>query len=108
MHCCASSIWSSVWITVAPVPQYRVFESSVPDGRPSPEDVGFEQQFGPRGVENGLRRDRNSIDFKVCVHNQKNVEVFRGTFRGDKAAPNENAAQFPVCCGEIQEFPKAA
>jgi len=80
--------------------------STIP--RSSPEDVGFEEQFGPDGIENGLRRGGDAIDFKVFVHDEENVEIFGGWFRSDKAAPNEDPAQSSVCGGEFQERPKAA
>ena len=50
----------------------------------------------------------DSIDFKVFVHDQENVEISRGRLRGDKADPNENPTQFSAYSGEIQERPKAA
>lgn len=34
-------------------------EQFIPDGRSRPEDVGFEQEFGPHGIENALRRGGN-------------------------------------------------
>jgi hypothetical protein len=55
--------------------------------------------------EDGLRRGGNPIDFKVFVHDQENVEIFRGRFRGDKTAPNEDPPQFSGCGGEFQERP---
>ena len=83
-------------------------EHFVPDGRSRPEDVGFEPQLRTDGIENVLRRSANPIDFKVFVHDQKNVEIFRGRFRRDKTAPNEDPAQLSIGAGEFQERPKAA
>ena len=83
-------------------------EHFVPDGGSRPEDVGFEEQFGSDGIENGLCRGGNSIDLKVFVHDQEKVEISRGPFRGDKASPDEDAAQFSVCGGEVQDCSKAA
>jgi hypothetical protein len=74
-----------------------------PYGRSSPKDVGLEQQFRAGGVEDGLRWDGYAIDFKIFIHDQKKVDIFRGRFRGDKTAPNESTAEFPVCRGELQK-----
>jgi hypothetical protein len=73
-----------------------------------PEDVGFEQQLGPHGIENGARRGGNRIHFKVFVHDEQQVEISRGWFRGDKAAPDEDPTQLSVDGGKFQERPKAA
>ena len=78
------------------------------DGSSRPKDVGFEEQFGPDGIENGLCRGSNSIDFKVFIHDKENVEIFRGRFRSDKTPPNEDPAQLSVGRGEVDERPKAA
>jgi len=51
---------------------------------------------GPHGIEHGLRRGGKSIDFKVFVHDQENVEILRSGFCGDKTAPNEDPEQFSV------------
>src|ERR1017187_2657914 len=53
-------------------------EHFVPDGSSCPEDIGFEHELGPHGIENGMRRRGNPIDFKVFAHDQENVEIFRG------------------------------
>src|ERR1017187_6399503 len=55
-------------------------EHFVPDGSSRPEDVGFEHELGPHGIENGLRRRGNRIYFKVFVHEQENVEIFGAGF----------------------------
>jgi len=38
-------------------------------------------------LKNGLRRGGNRIHFKVFVHDQENIEVFRSRFRGDETTP---------------------
>ena len=55
-------------------------EQFVPDGSSRPEDVGFEQQPGPHGIEDGLRRGVNPIDLKVFIHDQENVEILGAGF----------------------------
>jgi hypothetical protein len=73
-----------------------------------PKDVGFEQQFGPNGIEDGLRRGGNPIDLEVFLHDEENIEIARRGFRGDKTAPSEASTQLSACAGESQERPKAA
>ena len=60
------------------------------------------------GIEDGSRRGGNFIDFKAFVHDQENVEIFRGRFRGYKASPNEDPTQFSVCIRKFQERLKTA
>jgi hypothetical protein len=72
------------------------------------QKTSLKQQLGSHGIEDGLRLRGNPIHFKVLVHDQKNIEIFRGWFRGDKATPDEDPTQFPGSIGEIQECPKTS
>ena len=80
----------------------------MPDQGPRPEEVGLEQQLGPRGVENGLCRGVDPVNFKVFVYDQEKVESSWGWFRSDKTAPNEEPAQLSVADCELQESPEPA
>ena len=85
----------------APVPQYRVFESFWKFGRCPAKDpatparstlVGFEQESGAGGIENGLRRGGHAVGLKIFAHDEEDVEIFGGGFCGDETAPNEDTA----------------
>ena len=68
----------------------------------------MEQQPGPYGIENRLRRLFDPFDFKVVVHYQEDVEVSRRRFRSDETAPYEDSAQSSACAGKFQERSQAA
>jgi Zn finger protein HypA/HybF involved in hydrogenase expression len=50
----------------------------------------LEQQFGPHGIENGLPRGGYSVDFKVFVHDQENIESV-WIYLGVSASPAEKS-----------------
>src|SRR5258707_1089476 len=67
-------------------------EHVITDGSARPEDIRFEHQFGPCGIENLLRGTGHSVNHKVFVHDQEDVKISGRRLRGDKTTPDEDAA----------------
>ena len=63
--------------------------------RPATYNVGFEQQPGTHGIEDGLRRCRNAIDFKVFVDDQENREILGPGFAVTKLPQMKTLRSFP-------------
>ena len=65
------------------------------------ENIGFESELGPSGIENLAGGRDNPPNFKIFVHNQQDIEVPGGWFCRNEAAPHEYS---PKLASQRSEF----
>jgi hypothetical protein len=87
---------------------YSETEHLITDGSARPEDIRFEHQFGPCGIENLLGGAGSSpVNLKVLVHDQEDIEISGRRLRGDKTTPDEDAAELACLSDKAHQGPKA-